>query len=66
MIKLTLTFEMDEEQLRDLFESSEIKFSKKKAQELQDELEGTHDDVQVQLEDSFEEVVTDMIQELFE
>lgn len=66
MIKITLTFEMEEEQLRELFESCEVKYSKKKANELQEELEGTHDDVQIQLEDSFEEIVTDMIQEIFE
>jgi len=66
MVKITLTFEMEEEQLRELFESCEVRYSKKKATELQEELEGTHDDVQIQLEDSFEEIVTDMIQELFE
>jgi lipoate-protein ligase A len=66
MIKITLTFEMDEEQLKDMFEANEVKFSKKKAKELQEELEGTHDDVQIQLEDSFEEIVDEMIRELFE
>lgn len=66
MVKITLTFEMEEEQLRELFESCEVRFSKKKAQELQEELEGTHDDVQIQLEEPFEEIITDMIQELFE
>ena len=66
MVKITLTFEMEEEQLKELFESCEVKYSKTKAKELQEELEGTHDDVQIQLEDSFEEIVTDMIQEIFE
>jgi hypothetical protein len=66
IVKITLTFEMEEEQLRDLFESCEVKFSKKKAKELQGELEGTHDGVQIQLEEPFEEIITDMIQELFE
>ena len=65
MVKITLTFEMEEEQLRELFERSEVKYSKKKAKELQEELEGTHDDVQIQLEENFEEIVTEMIQEIF-
>jgi protein associated with RNAse G/E len=66
MIKISVTFEMDEEQLKDLFESHEIKFTKKKGKELQHELEYTSEDVQIALEESFEEVVSERIQELFE
>jgi hypothetical protein len=33
MLKLTFTFEIDEEQLREMFDSYEIKFSKKKAKD---------------------------------
>lgn len=65
MIKVTLTFEMDEEQLRELFESNEVKFSKKKAKELQENLDYTQEDIQVQLEESFEEIIDEMIMEIF-
>ena len=66
MIKVTVTFEMDEEQLRDLFESNDIKFTKKKAKDLQEELDFTEDSVQEQLEEQFEEIVDELIQEIFE
>jgi hypothetical protein len=66
MIKMTVTFEMEEEELRDLFENCEIKFSKKKMKDLQWELDYNADSVQEQLEESFEEVVSEMIQEIFE
>jgi protein associated with RNAse G/E len=66
MLKITVTFEMDEEQLRDLFENMDIKFTKTKGKQLQKELEYTSEDVQIALEESFEEIVTETIEELFE
>lgn len=66
MIKITLTFEMDEEQLKELFESNEVKFSKKKGKELQHELEYNSEDIQIALEENFEEIVSENIHELFE
>jgi|tagenome__1003787_1003787.scaffolds.fasta_scaffold20814518_2 hypothetical protein len=66
MIKFVVTFEIEEEELKDLFESNEIRFSKKKAKELQEELNNTDVDVQETLEETFQEVVSEIIQELFE
>ena len=66
MIKLTVEFEIEEEDLKELFESNEIKYSKKKGKELKEELEYTIESVQEALEETFQEVVSDRIQELFE
>lgn len=66
MLKLTLTFELDEEQLRDIFESNEIKFSKKKVKEIQATLEETEMDIQSNLDEVFEEIVTEILTDLFE
>jgi protein associated with RNAse G/E len=66
MVKLTLTFEMDEEQLKEIFESYDIKFSKKKAKELQKEMDFSSDDVQVEMEERFQEIVEEWVQNLFE
>ena len=66
MIKITVVFEMDEETIKDLFEGNEIKFSKKKLKELQEDLDDTAPDVQEALEETFQEIVEEKIQELFE
>ena len=66
MIKITLTFEIDEEHLKELFEENEVKFTKKKAKELQHELEYNSEDIQIGLEDGFVEIVNENIHELFE
>jgi actin-like ATPase involved in cell morphogenesis len=66
MIKITVVFEMEEEQIKELFEGNEIKFSKKKMKELQEDLEYTSESVQEALEETFQEVVEERIQELFE
>ena len=66
MIKITVVFEMDEETIKDLFEGNEIKFSKKKLKELQEDLDDTAPDVQEALEETFQEIVEERIQELFE
>ena len=66
MIKITVVFEMEEEQIKELFESNEIKFSKKKLKELQEDLDDTTPDVQETLEETFKEIVEERIQELFE
>jgi hypothetical protein len=62
MLKLKFTFEMDEEQLREIFDSYDIKFSKKKVKDLQAEMELSLDDVQVEMEDRFAEIVEEWIQ----
>ena len=56
MIKFTVVFEMEEEELKDLFESSEVKFSKKKAKELQEELNNTDVDIHETLQESFKKL----------
>lgn len=66
MLKLTFTLEMDEEQLREIFESVDIKFSKKKAKELQKDMEFNLDTVQMDLEERFSEIVEEWIQNQFE
>ena len=66
MIKITVVFEMEEEEIKDLFEGNEIKFSKKKLKELQEDLDDTAPDVQEALEETFQEIVEEKIQELFE
>jgi len=66
VIKFTVVFEIEEEELKELFESNEVKFSKKKAKEVQEELNNTDIDVQEVLQEAFEEIVSETIQELFE
>jgi hypothetical protein len=66
MLKLTFTFEIDEEQLREMFDSYEIKFSKKKVKDLQKEMDYSLDDVQVDMEERFAEIVEEWIQNTFE
>ncbi len=65
-VKLTLTFEVDEEQLREIFENYEIKFTKKKVKELQDEMDYGLDNIQVDMEERFLEVVEEWIQNQFD
>ena len=66
MLKITMTFEMDEEQLREIFESYDIKFTKKKAKELQMEMEESVSNVQTDMEERFEEIVGEWIENQFE
>ena len=65
-LKLTITFEIDEETLRDMFENFELKFTKKKIKELQEDMSYNLDNVQVELEERFQEIVEESIQNLFE
>lgn len=65
-LKITLTFEIDEEQLREMFEGYELKFTKKKVKELQSEMDYSLDTVQVDMEERFSEVVEEWIQNQFD
>lgn len=65
MIKISIDLELDEERLREIFEEQEIRFSKKKAKELQRDLDN-NEYVQEILEEKFEEFVEELIWELFE
>lgn len=66
MIKFIVVCEIEEEELKELFESNEVKFSKKKAKEIQEELNNIDTDIQGVLQEAFEEIVSETIQELFE
>ncbi len=66
MLKLTMTFELDEEQLRDIFEANDLKFTKKKMKELQVEMEESVSEVQTDMEERFEEIVDEWIMNQFE
>lgn len=66
MLKLTFTFEMDEEQLEEIFDSYDIKFTKAKVKKLQKEMDYSQDDVQVDMEERFQEIVEEWIQNTFE
>jgi hypothetical protein len=66
MLKINVTLELDEEQLRDIFESLEIKFSKKKAKELQEEVDSIESDIQIMMQDTFEEIISNTISDFFE
>ena len=63
---MTISFEVDEDVLKDLFDNCEVKYSKKKAKELIEDLDETEDDIQLTMQDLFEEIVAERIQELFE
>ena len=65
-VALTLTFEIDEETLREIFDSYDLKFTKKKIKELQSEMEDNFDSVQVDMEERFREVVEEWIQNQFD
>lgn len=56
MFKITFNFEMDEEQLRDIFENHDIKFSKKKVKEIKQDMEFNFDTVMIEMEEKFSEV----------
>lgn len=56
MFKITFNFEMDEEQLRDIFENHDIKFSKKKVKEIKQDMEFNFDTVMMEMEEKFSEV----------
>jgi hypothetical protein len=64
-LKINITLELSEDQLRDIFDSYDIKFTKKKVKELQQELDNAGDSVQMELEEAFEEIVGNWVNEFF-
>jgi hypothetical protein len=64
MIKISIDLELDEERLREIFEGQDIRFSKKKAKELQRDLDN-NEYIQETIEETFEEFVEELICELF-
>jgi uncharacterized protein YehS (DUF1456 family) len=63
MLKVTVSFELDEEQLRDLFEQYEVKFSKAKVKTIMKHMKESEFELQDFLNDSFEEFISDFINE---
>jgi hypothetical protein len=57
MIKVTI--ELDEEQLRELFEEREIKFSKKKVKEIQEQLNEDFSELEERLGELVDEIIVD-------
>lgn len=66
MLKFSVTIELDEEQLQDLFENLEIKFSKAKITKLKKMIAEVEPDLQEQLEATFEEFISDLITDEWE
>jgi hypothetical protein len=64
MLKFKVTFELEEEQLRDLFEANDIKFTKKKAKEIQKAIDENFDYIVV-LEEAFSEMIDEIITQEF-
>lgn len=65
-IELSVTVTFEEDQIRDIFEGHDIKFSKAKVKRLKEMLEEVFYDVQAQLEESFEEQLAEMITDEWE
>ena len=65
MLKIKLTFEMDEESIREVFENYEIKFSKKKLAELKADIKENEPNLQEELQERFEEVIAEWIENMF-
>jgi 5-methylthioribose kinase len=65
-IEMTITMRLDEEQLRDIFDTFDIKFSKKKVKELQEELNQDFEQAyQAEFEEMFEEIVGNWLNDSF-
>lgn len=63
MIELTVV--LNEEQVRELFDNCEVKFSKKKVKELKDMVNEVEMDIQEQLEDTLREQLEELIADEF-
>lgn len=64
MIKIAI--ELSEEQIKEVFESTDIKFSKKKMQDLRKEVEELEMDYKTLLEETFMEALEELIAEKWE
>ena len=65
MLKVKISFEMDEESIREVFENYEIKFSKKKIAELKADIKENEHNLQEELQERFEEVIAEWIENMF-
>ena len=64
-IAVTVTLELDEDRLRDMFENYEVKFTKKKVKELNEEINDNEADWITEMEEAFEEIVGNWLSEMF-
>lgn len=65
-LKVEITFELDEEQLQDLFESNDIKFNKNRVAKLKKLMEDVFPDIQEALEEELENQLGEIISEEWE
>lgn len=63
MLKFTVSFELEEEQLRDLFEYYEVKFTKAKVKAIVKHMTESEFELQDLLNDTFVEFISDFINE---
>jgi hypothetical protein len=65
MIKMAikLTVILEDEQLQDLFDNNEVKFSKAKLKRLKEIVDEVETDIQERLEETFSEFIDELIQE---
>jgi uncharacterized protein YaaR (DUF327 family) len=62
MLKYTFTFEIDEDNLKEIFESYDIKFSKKKLAELKKEITSSGEHlIQEDMQERFEEIIAEWV-----
>lgn len=66
MLRIKLEFEFDEEQLLDLFDNYDVKFSGAKLAKLKKEIKDRYADIQTATEEHVEEIVGEIIEELFD
>lgn len=65
-LKIEITFELDEEQLQDLFERNDIKFNKNRVNKLKKLMEEVFPDIQEALEEELENQLGEIITEEWE
>lgn len=65
MLKITLTFELEEDEIKEIFESYDIKFTKKKLAELKRSIKDQDIDLAYQVEDDVRSALGDAINDLF-
>jgi hypothetical protein len=66
MLKFKVELELDEETMKEMFESQEIKFTKKKISEIKDDLKENFCDYESELLERFQELISDFIINNFE
>jgi hypothetical protein len=65
-VTVDLTITIEQEQLEELFENYEIKFTKKKAKELAQDIRNNEDVWFSEIEEAFADIVGNWLQEMFD